>query len=82
MTKGMVKWFSPEKGYGFIVMEPDTEVFVHHTAIVGDGFRILHADEEVEFELIDTDRGYQARNVRRLGPNGNNGEAVEQNSVQ
>jgi len=67
MQKGMVKWFSPEKGFGFIELNPETEVFVHHTAITGDGFKILHAGELVEFELIDTSRGYQAREVKRLG---------------
>ena len=70
MTRGLVKWFSPEKGYGFIVIEPDTEVFVHHSQILGDGFRILHAEESVEFDLVDTSRGYQAKNVRRLDPGG------------
>ncbi len=68
MIRGWVKWFSPEKGYGFITIESDTEVFVHHTQIMGEGFRILHAEEEVEFELVDTTRGYQAKNVRRLNP--------------
>ena len=67
MQTGRVKWFSPEKGYGFILMDPDKEVFVHHTAIDGDGFRMLHTGELVEFEVVDTPRGYQARAVRRLG---------------
>jgi len=67
MHKGRVKWFSPEKGYGFILTDPDTEVFVHHTQIECDGFCMLHAGEHVEFELVDTSRGWQARHVRRLG---------------
>jgi CspA family cold shock protein len=67
MYRGRVKWFSPEKGFGFIELDPDKEVFVHHTAITGDGFHMLHAGEAVEFDLIDTPRGFQARNVRRLG---------------
>lgn len=70
MHEGRVKWFSPEKGYGFILIEPDTEVFVHHTEIDGDGFRMLHAGERVQFELVDSKRGWQARKVRRLGFDG------------
>ena len=67
MPRGRVKWFSPEKGYGFIVLDPDTEAFVHFTSIIGEDFRMLHNEELVEFELIDTKRGYQAINVKRLG---------------
>ncbi len=68
MRTGRVKWFSPEKGYGFILIDGDVEVFVHFSEIVGDGFRMLHDGEEVEFELLDGDRGFQAKKVRRLGP--------------
>jgi len=64
---GKVKWFSPEKGYGFILMDSATEVFVHYTSIITDGFRILHNGEQVEFELVETERGFQARDVKRLG---------------
>jgi cold shock protein len=66
MTRGKVKWFSPERGYGFIQSESDQEVFVHHSEILGDGFRLLNEGEEVEFELHDTMRGYHAKNVRRV----------------
>ena len=66
MHLGRVKWFSPEKGFGFILLDDETEVFVHYTSIVGDGFRILHAEETVEFEIADTIHGLQAKNVRRL----------------
>jgi len=66
MPTGKVKWFSPEKGFGFIFLDDETEVFVHYSEITGDGFRLLHADEEVEFELADTAQGYQARNVVRV----------------
>jgi CspA family cold shock protein len=53
MARGTVKWFSDQKGYGFIQAEgtEDTEVFVHHSAIEGQGFRTLHEGETVEFEL-------------------------------
>lgn len=67
MIKGKVKWFNPDKGYGFILIEDKTEVFVHHTEIQGDGFHTLNNEEIVEFELVDTDRGFQAKNVNRLG---------------
>lgn len=69
MTKGKVKWFSPELGYGFIENEKYGVIFVHYTAIAGDGYRMLHPDEEVEFELKDSGRGYKAANVRRLRRN-------------
>ena len=67
LKRGKVKWFSPEKGYGFILIGDDLEVFVHYSEILGDGYRMLHEGEEVEFELHDTMRGYQAQRVRRLG---------------
>ena len=66
MPRGRVKWFSSEKGYGFILLDSDAEAFVHHTSILGSGFRMLHTDEIVEFDLVDTPRGYQAKNVKRL----------------
>ena len=62
---GIVKWFSPLKGYGFI--KPDgggQEVFVHYSAIDGEGYRNLFEGDRVEFEVIDKGRGPQARNVR------------------
>jgi len=66
MPRGKVKWFSPEKGYGFILGDKNEEVFVHYSEISGNGFRMLHDGEEVEFELYDTMRGYYARNVNRV----------------
>jgi CspA family cold shock protein len=64
-ASGVVKWFSSLKGYGFI--NPDDggqEVFVHYSAISGDGYKNLHEGEQVEFELIDRGKGPQAQNVR------------------
>lgn len=69
---GMVKWFSRLKGYGFI--NPDDggqEVFVHYSAIEGDGYRNLYEGDRVEFELVDKGRGPQAQSVisrRSFGP--------------
>ncbi|MCA9938134.1 MAG: cold-shock protein [Anaerolineales bacterium] len=65
MKTGTVKWFSRLKGYGFI--QPDeegAEVFVHYSAIEGDGYRNLYEGDKVSFEVIDQGRGPQARNVR------------------
>jgi len=63
--KGTVKWFNDAKGYGFITQTGGDDVFVHFSAISGDGFRTLTEGEEVEFELQQTDRGLQASNVIR-----------------
>ena len=63
---GRVKWFSAEKGYGFIECEDCEDVFVHFTAIQGSGFRTLNEGEEVSFEIVQGDRGPQAANVVRL----------------
>ncbi|MEJ2203512.1 MAG: cold shock domain-containing protein [Gemmatimonadota bacterium] len=61
--KGTVKWFNDSKGYGFIEQPAGDDVFVHFSAIVGNGFRTLAEGEAVEFEVRDTDRGLQASNV-------------------
>jgi CspA family cold shock protein len=63
---GKVKWFNEAKGYGFISRENGPDVFVHHTAIVGDGFRTLAEDQEVEFEVVEGQKGLQAQNVVKL----------------
>lgn len=66
---GKVKWFCPDKGYGFISFGQGDEAFVHFTAIIDSGFKILNPGEEVEFDLLDTIKGFQARNVSRLNKN-------------
>ena len=65
MPTGMVKWFDPKKGYGFIVGDEGQDVFVHYTSIAGEGFRALKDGETVDYELIRGDKGHQARNVMR-----------------
>ncbi len=66
MPKGQVKWFNENKGYGFIKREDGTEVFVHYSAIDGDGFRTLAEGDDVEFQVVNTDKGLQAANVKLL----------------
>ncbi len=65
MTIGTVKWFSPKKGYGFITLDDGQEVFVHYTAIDGQGFRSLEQGEKVKFEVSHGPKGLQAANVMR-----------------
>ncbi|MDE2975116.1 MAG: cold shock domain-containing protein [Gemmatimonadota bacterium] len=65
MAKGTVKWFNDAKGYGFISRSSGDDVFVHFSSIQGEGFRTLAEGEEVEFELMETERGLQAANVTR-----------------
>ena len=60
---GKVKWFSPEKGYGFIAREGGDDVFVHFSAIQDDGFKTLNEGQDVEFEIVEGARGPQAANV-------------------
>jgi CspA family cold shock protein len=63
--KGTVKWFNDSKGYGFIQQHEGEDVFVHHSAILGEGFRTLAEGERVEFEIRDSEKGLQAANVSR-----------------
>ena len=65
MPKGTVKWFNDAKGFGFISQADGDDVFVHHTAIDGSGFRTLTEGETVEFEVTQGPKGLQASNVRR-----------------
>ncbi len=66
MAQGLVKWFNDAKGYGFIQQDgSEKDVFVHYTAIQGDGFKTLAEGQKVDFELIDGPKGPQAANVTK-----------------
>ena len=64
--RGTVKWFSDQKGYGFIGRENGEDVFVHHSAIQGEGFKTLEQGAEVEFDIVDGEKGPAAQNVKKL----------------
>ncbi len=66
MTRGKVKWFNNSKGYGFITQEGGDDVFVHFSAIQQEGYRSLNAGEEVQFDLVNGDKGLQAANVSKV----------------
>ena len=66
MAKGTVKWFNATKGYGFISTEDGDDVFVHYSAIETDGFKTLDEGQQVQFEIVDGDKGPQATNVEKL----------------
>ena len=65
MSKGQVKWFNDQKGFGFITQENGPDVFGHYSAIQGSGFRTLSEGDSVEFDIADGPKGPQASNVRR-----------------
>ncbi|NLY39075.1 MAG: cold-shock protein [Firmicutes bacterium] len=64
--QGRVKWFNPEKGYGFIEVENGKDVFVHYSEIREEGFKTLEEGQEVEFDIVEGNRGPQAANVIKL----------------
>jgi CspA family cold shock protein len=65
MASGKVKWFDNKRGFGFIAQESGQDVFVHHTSILGQGFKTLNEGDEVTFDIITGDRGLKAQNVQR-----------------
>ena len=66
MARGTVKWFSNDKGYGFIALDSGDDVFVHHNSIQGDGYKTLEEGQAVEFDIADGPKGKQAQNVVKL----------------
>ncbi|MDX8360337.1 MULTISPECIES: cold-shock protein CspD [Bacillaceae] len=66
MAQGKVKWFNAEKGFGFIEVEGGDDVFVHFSAIQGDGFKTLEEGQEVSFDIEEGNRGPQAANVQKF----------------
>ena len=66
MAQGTVKWFNPQKGYGFITRDDGEDIFVHYTEIDGQGFRSLDEGQRVEFEVAPGRKGMQATNVKKV----------------
>ncbi|MDD2397311.1 MAG: cold-shock protein [Tissierellia bacterium] len=66
MNKGTVKWFNAEKGFGFITTDSGKDIFVHFSAIEGDGFKSLDEGQQVSFDITQGDKGDQATNVNRI----------------
>jgi cold shock protein len=64
VASGTVKWFSPEKGFGFITQSEGPDVFVHFSGITGEGYKNLEEGQAVEFDIVDGQKGPQAQNVR------------------
>lgn len=65
-TQGTVKWFNEAKGFGFITVDGGSDVFVHYSAIAGDGFKTLNEGQKVQFDIVDGNKGQQAANVVKL----------------
>lgn len=66
MEKGTVKWFNSRKGFGFIERPDGDDVFIHYTAIEGEGYKSLNEGDEIEFEVVEGPKGPQAANVKKL----------------
>ena len=63
---GTVKWFNDSKGFGFITREKGDDLFVHHNSIIADGFKTLKENAEVEFDVVNTEKGEAANNVQAI----------------
>ena len=66
MPEGTVKWFSDQKGYGFITQDNGPDVFVHHESMQGDGFKTLSENDRVRFDTVEGEKGLKAENVEKL----------------
>lgn len=78
MPLGVVKWFDCKKGFGFVVDAGGRDIFVHYSAIEGDGFRRLKDGDQVEFDLSEGPKGFAATKVRATRPRGRGGILIEQ----
>lgn len=78
-ASGTVKWFSQEKGFGFVTREDGTDIFIHHSGISGRGFKTLEQGEPVEFDVIEEPKGLKAANLVRMNaPEGGSEAGMEQ----
>ena len=68
MASGKIKWFDNKKGFGFIAQDTGQDVFVHHSAIMGSGFKTFNEGDKVTFEVVPTERGPKAEKVQRAQP--------------
>ena len=66
MASGKVKWWNNKSGFGFIAQDAGEDVFVYHTSVLGEGFKVLHEGEEVIFDIVASEKGPKAENVRRI----------------
>ena len=68
MASGKIKWFDNKRGFGFIAQDSGQDVFVHHTSILGQGFKTLNQGDEVIFDIVPGEKGLKAQNVQRSRP--------------
>lgn len=68
MASGKIKWFDNKKGFGFIAQNSGQDVFVHHSAILGAGFKSFEPGDEVSFDVVTSEKGLKAQNVQRVNP--------------
>lgn len=68
MASGKIKWFDNKKGFGFIAQNSGQDVFVHHSSIVGPGYKTFIEGEEVSFDVVSSEKGLKAENVQRIRP--------------
>ena len=78
MSEGIVKWFNPRKGYGFIATEDGRDIFVHYASISGEGYKTLNEGDSVSFDVVEGEKGLRAENVvQQSGSKSESAEAAE-----